>query len=340
MNDGQIYVKIDENDDQYSSLLENQLNSSEEYVIQIIKKENEFDYNFSNLPRIRDSFCPIQTSNQLEDYLNSFTNLSSSSPFSPSPFEIPLSNCYNSFQLDPSLNPFLHHNKFLISRQFLENLFNILHLENLFKQKKENITFKPENEVRNPSLVATPILFKSIEGDKKKKFYFHPNLQPIKKIVETKNYFLLFFERGDHNLHHFIKQSFFFDQEKEQRMTNLKIRREFLKEERTKEEIIESFHREKHKDHHLFFSYSSQQEDLERLFIIYQLLNCILFLHSKGILIGNLNTKNILISPHKWIKLTNLIAPSFPKQPKNSFSNKQVILRWVNGGNLFKKKKN
>jgi len=76
----------------------------------------------------------------------------------------------------------------------------------------------------------------------------------------------------------------------------------------------------------------SGESDECRLLIVYQLLQCVSFLHSRHVVHGRLSTSSLMLTGNHWLYLTSLHCPATLARPLSSTSNiESALLRWVRG---------
>ena len=76
----------------------------------------------------------------------------------------------------------------------------------------------------------------------------------------------------------------------------------------------------------------SGESDECRLLIVYQLLQCVCFLHSRRIVHGRLNTSNLMLTGNHWLYVTSLHCPaSLPRPLSPASTVESALLRWVRG---------
>ena len=76
----------------------------------------------------------------------------------------------------------------------------------------------------------------------------------------------------------------------------------------------------------------SGESDECRLLIVYQLLQCVSFLHSRHIVHGRLSTSNLMLTGNNWLYLTSLQCPaSLPRPLSSTSATESALLRWVRG---------
>ena len=76
----------------------------------------------------------------------------------------------------------------------------------------------------------------------------------------------------------------------------------------------------------------SGESDECRLMIVYQLLQCVSFIHSRHIVHGRLSTSSLMLTGNHWLYVTSLHCPATLPRPLSSTSTTEsALLRWVRG---------
>ena len=76
----------------------------------------------------------------------------------------------------------------------------------------------------------------------------------------------------------------------------------------------------------------SGESDESRLLIVYQLLQCVSFLHNRHIVHGRLSTSNLMLTGNHWLYVTSLHCPAtLPRPLSPTSTTESALLRWVRG---------
>ena len=71
------------------------------------------------------------------------------------------------------------------------------------------------------------------------------------------------------------------------------------------------------------------ESDEAKLFVLYQCLQCLHFLHERGMVHGNLKTRNVMVTGNQWVYLTGLQCPAVPPPIDTAHSQQDsALMRW------------
>ena len=77
------------------------------------------------------------------------------------------------------------------------------------------------------------------------------------------------------------------------------------------------------------------ESDEAKLFVLYQCLQCLSFLHERGMVHGDLKTRNVMVTGNQWVYLTGMLCPAVPR-PIDTAHSKQdsPLMRWSTTAHL------
>ena len=70
------------------------------------------------------------------------------------------------------------------------------------------------------------------------------------------------------------------------------------------------------------------ESDESKLFLLYQCLHCLSFLHERAIVHGDLKTRNVMVTGNSWVYLTGLQCPAVPRPVEAYRREDSALMRW------------